>query len=165
MDCSGLEYGGTQEDATNGAEGIMFRVKARRDLTVISFEVYGSASGTHPFQVYTRSGDYTGHESSQAGWSLAYDNASLQLNGKDTLSSEAVLSTRVSIPAGTEVSFYLYTPSKLMYAPGTGASPYSSNGDLEFYEGSGIYGGIFANTITPRVFAGMIRYVENGNNR
>ncbi len=142
-------------------EGIMFQVRALRDLTVTSLEVYGrgNITGVHGFQVYTRLGDFTGHISSQNGWSLYHDNPSVELKGNKILASLGNFGTGMFIPEWTVVSFYIYIPSNnLLYARGFGKNLYSRNGDFEIYEGSGI-SGIFGKAITARVFAGMIKCV------
>ena len=132
---------------------------------VSSFDVYGISTAASPFQVYTRVDSYEGHEASQDGWTLFYDNPSLQQNGRFTLISLGDFSSGVLIPAGAVMSFYLFTPTRLLYDVGTDSpsSLYSENNDLEMYEGSGVTGGLFAggnvaeNVIAGRVFAGMIR--------
>ena len=141
----------------------MFYVKARRDIIVTSFDVYGVSTTTSPFQVYTKADSYQGSETTSSDWNLFYDNPSLSQNGRFTLTSLGDFSNGVLIPAGETVSFYLYTPSLLMYAVGTDSTPYSFNDDLELYEGIGVTGGLFADgeptniVVDPRVFAGIIK--------
>eukprot|EP00804_Cyclotella_cryptica_P016798 CCRYP_001799-RE/>CCRYP_001799-RE protein AED:0.07 eAED:0.07 QI:359/1/1/1/0.92/0.85/14/1113/1072 len=163
VDCRNVEYFAA-ESGNKGAEGIMFFVRAKRDIIVTSFDVYGVSTSPSPFQVYTRVDSWEGHEAVQDGWTLIYDNPSLQQKGRYTLTSLGGFSTGVLIPAGAIVSFYLFTPTKLMYDVGSDLSPYSQNDSLEFYEGIGVTGGLFAggdstqNTVSPRVFSGIIKY-------
>lgn len=160
-DCRKVEYNAA-ESGNKGAEGAMFFIKAVRDIIVTSFDVYGVSTSSSPFQVYMRVDSWQGHEAAQDGWALIYDNPSLQQKGRYTLTSLGDFSTGVMIPAGAIVSFYLFTPTKLMYDVGSGLSPYSQNNALEFYEGVGVAGGLFAggdseqNIVSPRVFSGAI---------
>lgn len=162
LDCRNIAYWGASS-GNKGSEGIMFYVKARRDIIVTSFDVYGVSASTSPFQVYTKADSYQGSETTSSDWNLFYDNPSLSLNGRFTLTSLGDFANGVLIPAGETVSFYLYTPSLLMYAVGTDSTPYSFNDDLELYEGIGVTGGLFADgepiniVVDPRVFAGIIK--------
>lgn len=161
IDCGGQEYIGFEPDVNYGAPGIMFRVKALREITITSFDIYAVLNSTSQFQLYTRSGDYVGHEASEDGWTLSYENLSMQQNGRYNLSSVGIIQAGLLIPSGADLSFYLYTPYRLMYGNGTeGMDLYSSNNHLELYQGSGVYGGKFNTTISPRVFRGIIRCVQ-----
>ncbi|EED94554.1 predicted protein [Thalassiosira pseudonana CCMP1335] len=73
------------------------------------------ANGTM-FTVYTKRGSYQGFEDSDAGWDLIYDKNTLQ-NGKIVLTelSPFINGQKVNIPEGEEQSFYVYTPSNLVY--------------------------------------------------
>ena len=162
LDCMNIGYNGAAS-GSRASEGIMFYIKARRDIVVNSFDVYGISNAASPFQVYTRVDSYEGYEASQEGWTLFYDNPSLQQLGRFTLISLGDFSSGVLIPAGAIMSFYLFTPTMVLYDVGSGSPMYSENNDLELYEGSGITGGLFAgdnaeeNVIAGRVFAGTIR--------
>lgn len=161
-DCKSISYNAA-DSGNKGAEGIMFSVKALRDIVVTSFDVYGVSQSTSPFQVYTKVDTWEGQEAAQSNWTLFYDNPSLEQKGRFTLTSLGDTVNGVLIPAGTLQSFYLYTPTRLMYDVGQGLVPYSSNDALELFEGAGITGGLFAggdpvqNTVSPRVFAGIIK--------
>lgn len=160
-DCSNVAYFGA-ESGNKGSEGIMFSIKALRNIIITSFDVYGITKGTSLFQVYTKLDSWQGQEAAQSEWTLIYDNA-LEQKGRFTLTSLGDFANGLLIPAGQVQSFYLYTPTKLIYDVGDGSSPYSSNDALELYEGAGVTGGLFAggdasqNVVPLRVFAGTIR--------
>jgi len=160
-DCSNLAYYGA-DSGNLGAEGIMFSVKAFRNIIVTSFDVYGITKGASLFQVYTKVDSWEGHAVAQANWTLFYNNTNLEQKGRYTLTSLGDFSNGVFIPAGKIQSFYLFTPTKLIYRQGTNSLPYSANEALALYEGTGVTHGLFANgdiqnTVFPRVFAGTIR--------
>lgn len=161
VDCSNIAYFGA-ESGNKGSEGIMFSIKARRDVVITSFDVYGVFKGTSLFQVYTKTGSWQGQEAAPSNWTLSYNNT-LEQEGRYTLISLGDFANGVLIPAGQVQSFYLYTPTKLIYDVGDGSSPHSSNDALELYEGAGVTGGLFAggdalqNVVPLRVFTGTIR--------
>ena len=145
-----------------GAEAAMFSVKALRNITITSFDFFGSAEAEATVLVYTRSGPYRGHESSVDGWSLVH-NASIAQLGRQNATSLGGLDQEVIVPENSLQSFMIYTPNKVMYKGGTNDTSegalFSSDDAIEFYEGIGLDGEIFAGTVySPRVFRGSIVY-------
>jgi hypothetical protein len=156
----------TADAADRGAEGTMFNIIALRDVTVKSFDFFGASSNTDLVQVYTRAGAYQGNELSQSGWQLVYDNGSVVHQGRNSPTSLGDFATSVNISAGSKQSFYIYTPSELMYKAGTSSTSenlvYSKDESMEFYEGVGV-GGFFADGVPSkvyrtRIFRGLIKY-------
>jgi hypothetical protein len=111
-------------------------------------------------QVYTRQGSYSGHVTNDAGWELVFDKT-VFLNGVDQV-TEISLSKKVIMPAGQLQSFYIYSPSNLVYR-----SEDASEGDLikgdgsfNFFAGIAIAFGKFGEgqVYSPRVFSGILSY-------
>ena len=85
------------------------------------------------------------------------------INAHDVLTLLEGFDTSVSISTGTTQSFFIYTPSKLMYpagAPGISESLFSSNNALELFEEIGksskFDGDYATNVHDPRIFQGQI---------
>ena len=120
----------------------MFYVKTLRDINITSLDFYGSSVSTNLVQVYTRRGKYAGYELKRDGWALAYNNTSLNIKGRSDPTYLGSFITQIHIPANTFQSFYIYSPSKVMYKGGTNETSegllYSSNDVIEFYEGIGV---------------------------
>lgn len=163
-DCENLKFV-TTATGNRGSTGAVFYIRALRDIVVTSLDFYGSSTNTDLVKVYTRFGKYDGHEVTPDGWNVLYDNPSLKQLGRTELTQLGKFDTVVSISAGTFQSFYIYTPSKLMYDVGTSAlsegSVYSSDDMLEFYEGVGVtnlFSGNYTRDVhSPRIFKGVIR--------
>ena len=152
------------EDVVFGAYGVMFYVKALAQVNITSFAIYSSGATTDQIQIYTRSGIYIGHETNSSGWSLVYDNPSVNMLGRSAQTE--LLGMAMTISPGTFRSFFIWSPNrKLMYNPGTTEEAlYSSNQYLEFYEGAGIttiFSGNYSDVFTPRVLRGEIRCVPS----
>ena len=64
-------------------------------------------------KVYTRAGSYCGHESSNNGWELVYDNPSTQMNGRGRATKLEKFDNVVSISSGQYQSFYVWAELKL----------------------------------------------------
>jgi len=155
----------TTDAAAKAAEGAMFYVKTLRDINITSLDFYGSSVNTNLVQVYTRRGKYVGYELKRDGWTLAYNNTSVNIKGRSDPTYLGSFSTQIHIPANTFQSFYIYSPSKVMYKEGTSETSegtlYSSNDAIEFYEGIGVEGyfsGDPANIYKPRIWRGSIRF-------
>lgn len=107
QDCANRSLNGTNA-GTNGGQGVMFEVVAKRDVTVKSFSFYTDAARTGVIEVYTRVGTYGGYELVSAGWSLVY-NKTVTQNGRDVLTLLGDFTTGVTIPSGSKQSFYITT--------------------------------------------------------
>ena len=58
-------------------------------------------------RLYTLAGSYNGHESSNNGWKLVYDNPSLQMNGRGRAAELEKFDIIVSLSTGQYQSFYV----------------------------------------------------------
>lgn len=146
--------------ASAGAIGTMFYVEAMRDIELSSFDFYSAVVTTGEVQIYTRPGQYNGYEIDEAGWSLVYDNPSLTMNGRSTPTLLGDIGVRIR--KGSSQSFFIYTPTKLMYAPGSvEGSLFSYDESVKLYEGIGLtakFSGDNTSIVSPRVIRGVIRY-------
>ena len=136
-DCESLSLE-TTDVAAKGATGAMFAVKALRDVDITSLDFFGAVDNINLVQVYTRPGPYTGHERARDGWDLVFDNSSVDIQGRFDPTFLGSFSTQVQIKSGEFQSFYIYSPSKVMYRGGTTEGAlFSSNDAIEFFEGIG----------------------------
>jgi hypothetical protein len=101
-----------------GAQGVMFEVLAKRDVTVKSFSFYTDAARTGVIEVYTRVGTYKNNELVSTGWQRVY-NRNVQQNGQSVLTVLGDLDTVVTIPTGSIQSFYMVTANYIMYDAGS----------------------------------------------
>eukprot|EP00986_Skeletonema_menzelii_P015224 scaffold11326_cov144-Skeletonema_menzelii.AAC.1 len=149
-------------DEPYGNYGAMFYVKAIFDVTITALDFYGAqVEAGVPVQLYGRPGKYVGHETNSTGWTLVYDNASLELFGRTSPASLSGLN--INIPPGQFHSFVLWSPNrKIMYNPGTvEETVYSSNAYIEFYEGVGVqslFNGDPTTLSRPRILRGELNF-------
>jgi len=152
------------------AKGVMFYVKAKRDVKISGFDIYSntvtSGSGDH-VQVYTRQGKYTNHVLSNNGWNLIYNNHNTKLKGPNV---QTFINTNpVTVRANTIQSFFIWTSTnKIRYrlgksAPTSEGSPYLGDTNLVIHEGIAKHtkfsGNYNQQTVeAARVFRGNIRY-------
>jgi hypothetical protein len=128
----------TTDVAAKGAEGAMFVIKALRDVNITSLDFFGASVNTNLVQVWTRSGPYVGHVGSRASWEKVFDNSSVQIKGRVEPTALGGFTSEVHVSANEYQSFYVYSPSKVLYRAGTSeGAPFASNDAIEFYEGIG----------------------------
>lgn len=128
----------TTDVAAKGAEGAMFVIKALRDVNITSLDFFGASVNTNLVQVWTRSGPYVGHVGSRASWEKVFDNSSVQIKGRVEPTPLGGFTSEVHVSANEYQSFYVYSPSKVLYRAGTSeGAPFASNDAIEFYEGIG----------------------------
>jgi len=148
----------TQENEF-GAFGVMFDTFAWHKLRIVSFDIYSAynSSGAN-VKVYTRPGNYTGHEVDSNGWDLVIDDQ-VDFLGQEIPTKILV---GVTVPFESSQSFFIWSPDqRIMYNLGTEEGAlYSSDAYLSFYEGVSLVN-IFSNDIddvySPRVLRGAIR--------
>eukprot|EP00804_Cyclotella_cryptica_P000221 CCRYP_016193-RE/>CCRYP_016193-RE protein AED:0.07 eAED:0.07 QI:2112/1/1/1/0.92/0.8/15/2046/391 len=163
QDCNSISL--TTHNAGNGgAPGVMFYLKARRDVLVSSLNLFTGAQQTNIIDVYTRAGTYNGHELDPDGWTLVYTR-NIQQFGRNTITELGGFDKSVEVKGGTTQSFFIYTGTGnyVMYDTGNVEGQlFSSDASLEFYEGVGItslFSGVYADEVySPRVFKGEIIY-------
>jgi hypothetical protein len=103
---------------TAGAKGVMFKVTAKRDISVKSFEFYTYNVKNANITVYTRVGDYIGHEFNSTGWDNIH-HAFITYMGQSTLTKSGNFGSPVQIPEASIQSFYIVSNNYIMYNSGT----------------------------------------------
>ena len=137
----------------------MFVVKALHDLDVTSLDINTMFRAMSAVRVYTRAGSYNGHESSNNGWELVYDNPSTQMNGRGRATKLEKFDIAVSISSGQYQSFYVWAEQKLVYKRGSvEGRPFVSDDNLVIYEGIGLKGHFGEVRYSPRLWSGVITY-------
>ncbi|KAL9189209.1 hypothetical protein ACHAXT_011699 [Thalassiosira profunda] len=163
QDCGNLRLK-TADVGGRGAQGVMFYVRARRDLSITSIDIYsGTKAANQRVQVYTRPGKYANFETSSNGWTLVHD-TTLDLLGRDRATLLGKFDQSVAISKSGFQSFFIWTPNnRIRYKLGeTEGALHSKNAALNFYEGVGKttkFGGQKSEHVhSPRVFSGVVRY-------
>lgn len=114
----------------------MFTIDATVDITVISFDIVGKKDGNGEVMVYTRVGDFQGHEEDESGWELIFNKA-VQVE-KRVRSSLGLLDRDVHINEGMTQSFFVWAKKGLLYTEGDAnrrGLPYDSDASLVINEG------------------------------
>jgi hypothetical protein len=134
QDCADLIIAGATQ-GNRGAQGVMFKLKSKRDVTVKSFNFYTDAARTGTIEVYTRAGTYVNNELVESGWTRVY-NKGVNQNGQSVLTTLGDFDTGVTIPSGSEQSFYIVTANYIMYDAGSvEGSILEEDDSLILYEG------------------------------
>lgn len=158
-DCAAVELR-TWADNVGGraANGVMFTVEAYRPVSITSISTFTSTQTTDLMQIYTRQGGYRLYTDSENGWELIFDNV-IQQNGNSVLTEMTFDGNRnIVIPTGSVQSFYIYTPSNLVYREeGTEGQEFVRDQSLRFNVGVAIAYAKWGEVFTPRVFSGIIR--------
>jgi hypothetical protein len=146
----------------NGNDGAMFTLKAKQDIIIQNFEANLNGSGI--MKIYFHPGSYVGFENNPLAWTLI-DSAFTTSAGANVPTLIPV-QINMEVDSGELVSFYVtgnVSGADVNYTDGTTEGAiYSSNADLEIYEGQGMtypFGGNF----TPRIWNGRINYCPNIN--
>jgi len=163
-DCSNLVFA-TSNSGKKGAHGHMFYIKAKRDISIYSFDIFsGTPAENELVQVYTRMGKYSGFELKEDSWNLVYDNDSVNLLGEAAPTSLGDFDSAVTVSEGTFQSFFIWVPNnRVRYQLGSSeGSRFSHNKMINFFEGVGVtskFSGPYDEHFhPPRVFFGVIRY-------
>lgn len=150
----------TTFSSNNGQAGNMFDViNLIGDVTVTGFDL-NLDDGTHTIEVYTKTGSYSGFDTTPGAWSL--------------ISTGSVVSSGVNVATFFDVTdfvlsgfattaLYITADSTAMnYTNGSSeGSVYADNGELQILEGLGkAYS--FDSSFSPRVWNGTIYYQEGG---
>lgn len=143
--------------SNNGHAGNMFDLKATKNVEIRGFDI-NARDGSYTVEVYTKQGNYAGHETNAASW-RRIQRTSVTSKGQDVLTPLPELANAVTIPAGSKQAFYItLTKNGIRYTNGSSEGKlYVSDANLEFYEGIGkAYP--FAYSFRPRIWNGRIRY-------
>lgn len=97
QDCGNLELQAS-DVGQRGSNGVMFYVKARRDISITSLDFYtGTQTANQEVQVYTRAGKYTNFELNEDGWEIVHDRDSVNLLGGNRPTELGDFDTSVTI--------------------------------------------------------------------
>ena len=136
----------------------MFRVKATNsDAVITSFEIEGKKDGESEVRIYTRQDDYQDHVEDSAGWVKVFDKK-VQVSKNERTNLE-LLDEKVTIPAGSTHSFYVFSKKNMLYKKGNGnRGAFDGDGVLTMMEGIGTKK-LFEEPTGSGKFSGGIRYV------
>lgn len=144
----------------NGQNGNMFDISVLQDITITDFDV-NSYSGTGNFEVYYKSGSYSGSETNASAWTLIGTATNVVSNGAG-VATPLNLGLNLNLTAGQTYSFYITgTNQSVNYTDGSlVGNVYASNTELIIYEGLG-KSYPFGSTYSPRIWNGTIHYTLN----
>ncbi|KAL7509736.1 hypothetical protein ACHAXN_006705 [Cyclotella atomus] len=133
-------------------KGLMFKVKAKKDITILSFDLYSRRNGKSEVTIYTKLGDYQVN-TRQSGWNIVY---------KDTIQLSRVGTTMeglaVEVAAGSTQSFFVYINTGMrITTTASPLQPYSQDDAMIIYSGT-LFRREFYNTVGYGQFAGAIKY-------
>jgi len=141
-----------------GSSGSMFKLEALRDVTVSSLVINAMSRGEGEVKVYTRIGDYSGHERNSVGWELIYDNSAVIHNRRGEPTELGDFNTPVFIEKGDTRSFFVTSSMGVLYEPDTvEGAPFVSDESIVIYEGIGTTEEFSGIIHSPRVFGGIVR--------
>lgn len=151
-------------EPTRGDNGIMFDVRAKRNLTIHGFASYFDLGTVNKLEIYYRPGSHVGFEKNSEGWTLIGSINNVIGSNPDLIppliQSRIPIDLQVVIPAGQTGAFYITADAEpnLNYYVGTAVgSIAASNSYLDLLEGTGKRA-IFGDSFTPRVFSGTIYF-------
>jgi hypothetical protein len=133
--------------------------KKPTNLSIESFDIHIGGTASTDVEIYYKSGTYAGYETDSAAWTQAAAVTVTGLGAGNPTPLDLMLNIQMS--AGQRMAFYVTTAvgSGLDYTNGTTEGAlYSSNADLEIYEGIGMGHSFSTSQFSPRVFNGTVRY-------
>ena len=157
--CDSLE---TNYTAGNGQSGVMFDIVAIQALTIEYF--YSNLSvATSDMRLYYKTGTYDGFQADSSFWTFL---GSANVTAAATNVPVYIpISINLTMNIGDTLAFYLtrvgttVNSGTIRYTNGASVnSLYTSNSDLNFYEGIGVAAYPWGNNFTPRVWNGTIKY-------
>lgn len=158
-DCVMNILGSNTQGTDANDRGLMFTIEAnaRSSVTISSFDVIGRRNIQGKCTVYTRAGDYKGHEEDGSEWDVIFDKKSVVMK-RGGRSKLGALDQEVTIMSGSVQSFYIFCNRGILYAKGDSeGSPSDQDGSLIVKEG------VTTRRLFERVggvakFSGWIRY-------
>lgn len=143
----------------NSNDGIVFNIKALKDVYITTLDLNVDNGSAGQFLVYYRPESYVGFQNSSAGW-IFMDSVNLATPVAEGAATPSGIGLNIRIPAGETYGFYLTGsgPLDLAYTNGTGVGDlYIADADIEVYTGEGM-SYPFASNSAARVFNGTIHY-------
>ena len=133
--CASLEYRGTSGLTYGTGRGVYFKLEPLVDVIVTQLSVRAYSSGSCTFRVYHKAGDFVGDEMDQSAWTEILDSSvDCQSYQDETILPE--FSSSVSVQAGSNHSFYVWTPNTQVYEQNTDGGVYASNADMKLFSGN-----------------------------
>lgn len=167
-DCVAKKFYTSPKPDTEAA-GQMFTIDAAASSTggngirISAFDAVSQSGGKDECRVYTRPGDYAGHEEDADGWELLLD-TNVELK-KMYPTSLGILDPEVSIPAGAKQSFYVWCKEGIMYTQGEKGAEgvsYSSDDSLVIHQGV-VTKQLFEKVTDTGKFCGGISYYASAS--
>ena len=156
VDCAGRELE-TTFDFSLGSGGVVFEVKAKRDISVSTLVINAMARGQGAVKVYTREGGYAGKTGSSDGWTLVYDNPTLAHNRRGRPTELGNFDEAVSIRGGNVQSFFVTSSKRMVYQKGKEKGAlFAEDESLVIFEGIGTTESFGGEIFSPRVFGGVV---------
>jgi hypothetical protein len=113
----------------------MFKLTAKRDISVMSFSFYTWQVMNSAIQVYTRVGDFIGHEFNGTDWVKVYDKI-ITYMGQNTITTLGDFTSGVQIPQASVQSFYIVSTNYILYEVGSSeGNVFSQDDSLYLHEG------------------------------
>eukprot|EP01082_Thalassiosira_pseudonana_P015771 g14019.t1 g14019 contig9:968778-972022(-) len=141
------------------AKGLMFTVKAKKDITITGFDIVAQKNAASSVLIYTRPGDYSGKEQTANGWELLFSGTE---NLKKTkISNMDDLMSDVRMSAGSTHSFYIYAKKGMKISKSNSkGNTYASDSSLSLTTGTTTKK-VFKSVQGFGEFSGIIRYYNN----
>jgi len=159
-DCIVTSFKATASSNAN-SRGLMFTVNAITDLTIFSFDVFGSKHGNGRCVVYTRAGGYQGYENSDEGWELILNKDVATTQGGRT--NLGTLRHEIRTLAGSTQAFYIWCEKGILYTETTSeGNPIISDFLLILNEGIAT-DKLFERGADTAEFNGWIRYYSSSS--
>ena len=145
--------------AGNSQSGNMFDLVVKNGITLTGLTVNPTGSGAVTFEVYYRSGSYSGFENSSAGWTLIETHVGTSVTPGGYFFP---LTTPLTMAPGTHALYVTATSGSVSYTNGSSVgSIYASNNDIDFLQGIG-KSYPFGSTFSPRIWNGILHYGSVG---
>ncbi len=159
--------------AGNGQKGTMFNIvnTTTAAATIASFDQCFLAAGTSDFEIYTKTGTWSGFENTAAAWTLVGSATGL-VHGVAPQLDPLPIPVNVTIPAGATQAFYLTvtnaTATNVAYTTGVNQinAVIGTDGLLQVTGGPGKaypFGSSFGLPTAGRLWNGRVNYCINGN--
>jgi len=146
----------------NGQSGNMFDIMAINDLTVDSFDISVDSGITDDYEIYFKTGPYLPSVNTPGDWTMVASGN--MTSAGDNVPTPLNLNLGINVSAGDTVAFYvtLVGTTAINYTNGTTTGAlFTSDANMEFYEGAGLAYPFTAN-FNPRVWNGNILYTPGG---
>ncbi|KAL7533597.1 hypothetical protein ACHAXR_010512 [Thalassiosira sp. AJA248-18] len=155
-DCA-VNHFSTRSDTNANSGGQMFTIDATNGaVTISTFGFPGKKDGNGDVMVFTRVGNYAGHEEDAGGWENIFDKKMTVEKG--AISHLGKLDREVRIPAGSRQAFYVYSKKGMLYKKGDSpGSPFDSDGSITINEGIGTKK-LFEEVTGNGQFSGVVSY-------